>query len=297
MRKCSIVIPTALLIFSVFLVRPLNAQRSVPDDNLAYPVLVQFPNELASGLYLNTGAEMYLVTAKHVLLDQNGRVRSGPMVLLSYSKDPKDSGTNILVADMTKLSEDGEVKLHPTADVAVVHIGDTAENVQGGTTASKGPPNSGTFHTIPGVVVRNAAPGGLLSLSIDTIKKYSDVLVANEVLLFGYPTSLGIQGSPQLDPSRPLLRSGIIAGLNPASKSIIIDCPSYPGNSGGPVVEIDRSAFTAKSNVIGVVSQFVPFEEKSLNYPIPYQNVSISNSGYTIVTPMDYVLELVNKAK
>ena len=119
------------------------------------------------------------------------------------------------------------------------------------------------------------------------------MLVANDVLLFGYPTSLGIQGSPQLDNLRPLLRRGIVAGLNPRVQSIIIDCPSYPGNSGGPVVEADRETFRATFSVIGVVSEFVPFAEKSVNYPIPYQNVNISNSGYTIVTPMDFVLELV----
>ena len=59
------------------------------------------------------------------------------------------------------------------------------------------------------------------------------------------------------------------------------------------MVEADRSAFKANFKVIGVVSGFVPFEEKSINYPIGYQNISISNSGYTIVTPMDFVLELV----
>ena len=128
---------------------------------------------------------------------------------------------------------------------------------------------------------------------MEAVKKYDDVLVANELFLFGYPTSLGIQGSPQLDSQRPLLRRGIVAGLNPSGKSIIIDCPSYPGNSGGPVVEADRTAFNATFKVIGVVSQFVPFEEKSISYPITYQNVNISNSGYTIVTPMDFVLELV----
>jgi hypothetical protein len=143
------------------------------------------------------------------------------------------------------------------------------------------------------MTILTAAPSGILGVARNAVKKYADVLVANEVLVFGYPTSLGIEGSPQLDPLRPLLRRGIVAGLNPNKKSIIIDCPSYPGNSGGPVVEADRETFKATFNVIGVVSEFVPFAEKSVNYPIQYQSVSISNSGYTIVTPMDYVLDLV----
>jgi hypothetical protein len=266
----------------------VRAQRSIPDDNLAYPVLVQLPGELASGFYLNTGTSIYLVTAKHVIFDpQSARIRGGPMTLLSYPRDPKQSGTNVLVVDMAALLQAGEIKGHLTADAAVVHIGDSVSSAP-----DKGPATQ-TIRFIPGVTVRTAALSGLLGLSVNAIKKYDDVLVANEVLLFGYPTSLGIQGSPQLDPLRPLLRRGIVAGLNPSAKSVIIDCPSYPGNSGGPVVEADRAAFSATFNVIGIVSEFVPFEEKSINYPIAYQSVNISNSGYTIVTPMDFVLELV----
>jgi hypothetical protein len=266
----------------------VRAQRSIPDDNLAYPVLIQFPDQLASGFYLNTGKAVFLVTAKHVLFEpQTGRMRNGLMSLLSYSRDPKESGTNLIQVDMGVLWQAGDIKAHLTADVAVVHIADIVTS----------PPDKGPdphiLRPIPGVMFRTAVAGGLLLVAMDTIKNYAEVLVANEVLLYGYPTSLGIRESPQLDPLRPLLRRGIVAGLNPSGKSIIIDCPSYPGNSGGPVVEADRAPFSASFKVIGVVSQFVPFEEKSINYPIGYQNISISNSGYTTVTPMDFVLELV----
>jgi hypothetical protein len=279
----------AILLCLVFPASIARAQRSIPDDNLAYPVLVQFPDELASGFYLNTSKAIYLVTAKHILLDpRTGHVRNGPMSLLSYPRAPKESGTNLIEVDMASLSQAGEIKVHPSADVAVVHIADVVT----------GPPDSDhpgaqRLQTIAGVTIRTTVSDGLLLLDVDTVKKYDEVLVANEVLLFGYPTSLGIKESPQLDPLRPLLRRGIVAGLNPNRKSIIIDCPSYPGNSGGPVVEADRAAFKATFSVIGVVSQFVPFEEKSINYPISYENVNISNSGYTIVTPIDFVLELV----
>lgn len=276
----------------LFLPGVVSAQRSIPEDNLAYPVLVQFPDGLASGFYINTLTSTYLVTAKHVVFDpQSGHVRSGLMTLLSYPRDPKESGTNIILVDMVALAQAGEIKGHPTADVAVVRVGELVKN-EPDKGSDKGPARQ-ALRFIPGVTVRSNAPSGLLGVSVDAIKKYDDILVANEVLLFGYPTSLGIEGSRQLDPLRPLLRRGIVAGLNPNTKSVVIDCASYPGNSGGPVVEVDRTAFSATFKVIGVVSEFVPFAERSLNYPIPYQNVNISNSGYTTVTPMDFVLELV----
>jgi hypothetical protein len=282
----------AIVVCLVFPASIVRAQRSIPEDNLAYPVLVQFPDGLASGFYINTITSTYLVTAKHVIFDpQSGNVRSGPMTLLSYPRDPKEPGTNIILVDMAALAKAGEIKRHPTADVAVVRVGEVVKS-EPDKGSDKGPVMQ-ALRFIPGVTVRTNAPSGLLGVSIDAIRKYDDILVANEVLLFGYPTSLGIQGSRQLDPLRPLLRRGIVAGLNPSTKSVIIDCPSYPGNSGGPVVEVDRTAFSATFKVIGVVSEFVPFAEKSVNFPIPYQNINISNSGYTTVTPMDFVLELI----
>ena len=68
-------------------------------------------------------------------------------------------------------------------------------------------------------------------------------------------------------------------------KTIILDCPAYPGNSGGLVIEIERIG-VANYNLspIGIVSEYVPF----------YKKVT-QNSGYSIVVPMDAVNELISK--
>src|SRR6266446_2794544 len=90
-----------------------EAQRAIPDDNLAYPVLIQRLDGAASGFYLNTATSMYLVTAKHVLFDpENNKLRSPQLVLTSYPRDPKDSGRNILLVDLLALWLAGEVKAH-----------------------------------------------------------------------------------------------------------------------------------------------------------------------------------------
>jgi hypothetical protein len=126
------------------------------------------------------------------------------------------------------------------------------------------------------------------------VKHFNDVLTANTVYVFGYPTSLGMKEVPQVDPLRPLLRAGIIAGTNSARKTIILDCPSYPGNSGGPFLEAEQVDLTdQRSRVIGVVSQFVPFAETRVNITHKYQNLTISNSGYTVAVSMDPVLDLI----
>jgi hypothetical protein len=72
------------------LANAVQAQRAIPDDNLAYPVLVQRQDGAASGFYLNTATSVYLVTAKHVLFElQSGRLRSSQLNLLSYPRDPR----------------------------------------------------------------------------------------------------------------------------------------------------------------------------------------------------------------
>jgi hypothetical protein len=75
-----------------------------------------------------------------------------------------------------------------------------------------------------------------------------------------------------------------VAGKNEATRrAIIIDCPSYPGNSGGPAVEIDERGFQSRLTVIGVVVEWVPLVTQG----------GLANSGYTVLAPMDGVLDLV----
>jgi len=70
----------------------------------------------------------------------------------------------------------------------------------------------------------------------------------------------------------------------------------YKGNSGGPVIEIEQVKLTkVKFRVIGIVSQFVPFAEQWLNVTHGYSNLVISNSGDSVVTPIDAVFELLAK--
>ena len=262
------------------------AQRAIPDDNLAYPVLITLGNgSSGSGFYLNTGDAVFLVTAKHVLFDPKTKKLLDPSIsLLSYSRDPTDSTPNQLTVDLTILQTSAKVKPHPTEDVAVVKL---FKLVPPGGEAKNG------VLTQPevGVKIDGQSKSGLLGVSLENVKPFSEVLTGNDVMVFGYPSSLGLQEMRELDLHRPLLRKGIVAGTNPATRSLILDCPSYFGNSGGPVVEIDRQGFGASLKVVGVISQYVPFVQTGGSQTFIMQLAS--NSGYSIATPMDFVLELV----
>jgi hypothetical protein len=257
-----------------------------------------------SGFYINTTTAMYFVTAKHVIFDPNTGVLRGEEVdpathnvtrtvvaeLLSYSKDSSDPTPNLLTVDLSAMVKTGDLKAHPTEDVAVVKLGTPpAENP----TTTPGQTTSISF--ITGVIVKSRSTNGPVAASVETLKRFDQVLTGNEVIVFGYPNSLGLQQKPQFDSHRPLLRKGIVAGQNTQRRSIILDCPAYQGNSGGPVLQIemdDANFLTTRFSIIGVVSEFIPFADVWLNIRERYTNTTLLNSGYSIATPMDFVLDL-----
>jgi S1-C subfamily serine protease len=268
-----------------------KAHRAIPDDNLAYPVLVMFKASEGSGFFLNADKGVYLVTAKHVLLDpQTKQLRDKTLQILSYSKEPSNPDSNIATLDLETLEKNGDIKWHPTQDVAVVRIGAIDADQQPPTDKSVAPTDKPTLHTvipIPGVAIVKLAPTGIVGVDINSVQSFSDILVGNEVVVFGYPTSLGLAQNPQLDPRRPLLRRGMVAGLT-HRKSIILDCAVYFGNSGGPVIQVEPyGPFQTHFAVIGVVSEYVPFADQGRTFQY------LNNSGYSVAVPMDFVLELI----
>jgi hypothetical protein len=123
--------------------------------------------------------------------------------LLAYSNAPKEKEKNHFILDLDTLNASGEVKYHMTHDVAIVRIGQVLE-----------PGGKKRASFLPGVKVMEYAPSGILGVGSDTIKKIDEVLTANEIYVFGYPTSIGIRENPQIDYQKPLIRKGIVAGTN-----------------------------------------------------------------------------------
>jgi S1-C subfamily serine protease len=258
-----------------------NQTRALPDDNLAYPVLITIKNGTGSGFYVNNNnTAIYLVTAKHVLFDlTTGKLLDTTVEMLSYSKDLSDTTPNSFTVDTAVLGVNNIIT-HPSQDIALLKIASVKS-------LSVNNVNQYEMFVLPGVTKHTSAKAGILSVARDTIKTFNEVLTGNEVIVLGYPTSLGLQTMPQIDSHRPLLRKGIVAGLNPQTRSIILDCPVYFGNSGGPVIEVDPEVSGHRFRIIGVINQYVPYADGGKTFFI------MANSGYSVATPMDYVLELI----
>jgi hypothetical protein len=251
--------------------------RKVPDDNLSYPVLVSTGISSGSGFYLNTGAHAVFVTANHVINAPGTQTPiSNDVHLSSFALDPADNEKIELQLDLRAMSAAGLVRVDTARDICVCRIG-----------------SGGSIATNSGVKVLSARPSGLVSVGPSTVRLYKDVLVSNEVYIFGYPVSLGMKHQAQIDFSKPLLRSGIVAGKNDNRRAIVLDCAAYPGNSGGPVLEVEQEAASFRYRIIGVVTEFVP----TLAPVLGSQSESFvaSNSGYALAASMDDVLGLVEQ--
>lgn len=256
--------------------------RDLPDDNLRYPVLVELGGGSGSGFYFRTDNKVFLVTARHVLYnvaDKTIPLRDNRLKLTSYDKD-------LLIETPIELTVDlsvTPVRKNDLKDIVLVEIADIKTGssettfVKGVTSLSSGSPQV--------VVVQSVS-----------LKKFNEVLVSNEVFIIGYPNSLGIPDNPQIESKKPLLRKGIVAGKNSTNGTIILDCPVYFGNSGGIAIEIERvSPFEIKYQVIGVISEFIPFVERLKSLQLGYTNLNFENSGYSVVVPIDTILELTSE--
>jgi S1-C subfamily serine protease len=256
----------------------VTAQRAIPNQHLGRPVLIEIAKKSSgSGFYINTDDAVWFVTAKHVLFDEKNQLRGDRAELLSYGVDD-DVGT-LLDVDLNVLTAADLLRSSKVGDAAVMKIGIATES------------KSERQVTVPtGVSITRKGPDGVYGTTLTDVRSYDDVAIGNDIIVLGYPLSIGLANIPQIDYKRPLLKKGSVAGKNSKLRTLIIDCETFPGNSGGPVIEVEQYFAQSNFRVIGLISQFVPFD----NARLPgLGNTTLLNSGYSVVTPMDLVLELI----
>ena len=145
------------------------------------------------------------------------------------------------------------------------------------------------------VRLTNTPIGNVIFVAFDYMKTLDEVLIANDVYILGFPSSVGLKNMPQLDYKTPLVRKGIVAGKNKSLNTIILDCEVYPGNSGGPVIEVEKDGFISKYRLIGTISQYVPFALYFKDMNSQNLGYALNNSGYSVIVPNDPLIDLINK--
>ncbi len=266
-----------------------NAQveSSIPQTHLNLPVLVSIPivggNESSSGFILQDKGWCYFVTTKHVLygrdsVHQKDTLIGKSAILRIPDFNVQDTSVSILRLDLNLIQTDNRIFRHKSADVAMVRIGEC---------------DSVGMWPLPGTEVSVTSHNGVHVRKLEMLTRYSDVKIGNNIYVYGYPTSIGLVSMPQFDFTKPLLRKGIIAGKYDNTHTIILDCPVYYGNSGGPVIEESPEGMGSKFKIIGIITQWIPFDESQANKNTVRQGALYTNSGYAVSESVDKILEIL----
>ena len=253
--------------------------RQLPDDNLAYPVLVDLGTTTGTGFFVRGERHLFLVSASHVLFNPDGTTLKSPTAVTeALSTNPSESAKNIHKLDLLTLRKNGDLRASADGDVVVIRMATLSQP-------------AAELEPVSGVSILSESAGTMVAARLRTLARFSDVRISNTVVVFGYPLTIGLPATPQIDFSRPLLRSGIVAGTNTQRKTIILDVPVNPGNSGGPVLQLPPDASPGGPlRIIGVVTQFIPFLQDTV--PPGPQKIA-TNSGYAVAASMDPVLDLI----
>ena len=269
-----------LCFFLLLLNLSLNV-TSQPIDNTdigSVAVLIQTKTGSGSGFYLEDTSKHFvcLVTACHVIINpQTGELYSDTILLISYKKNSQRDNRDSFRVSLVAAYKMGMLRFNIQKDFAVLKFATS---------------NKAAITYLPFIEKLTLTNTYLTSFKIYEIKKIKDLMTMSDVFTIGYPKSLSL--SLNFDFNRPLIRRGIVAGVDLNKNKIIIDCPTYQGNSGGMVFE--TGLLSNQPLIIGIVSQFVPFEEHWKNEAYGYFNTNVYNSGYTVVVPIDLIIEQIN---
>ena len=286
---------TIALLFISFSI--ISQRINAPNSNAA---LLTVGNEpIGTGFFVVRNNMLYLVTARHVFYEKDSlshsikyNLKHAKVEMITYDGLSTELRKSVSMIDLSQAFESGRIKFHLWKDVCLVELGAIEFKSESRATFS-----AAKFF--------NREMGAGLSGFFDAdILKLNQVTLGSDAIMYGYPTYLEIEGLTDniYEFDKLLIRKGVIAGISQKFQNIIIDGASFYGNSGSPVIEVvpsfevDGEYLTYKTDhkLIGLVSSFIPFVfEDNISTSVP-PNLDISNSGYSVVVPAEFILELID---
>jgi len=256
--------------------------QGLPNSRQGYALQIELAGSSGSGFLTQDRARLYLVTARHVLFkDSLAQQLVAEKATVSGREDERPFA---LTVDVGGLWRGGLVRADMAHDVAVVYL-------------ARKPDSSSYILDSRYVKANDKIDFTISAIWWTSLRKYDSVQVGADVYVFGYPTSIGLKRSPQIDYNRPLIQKGIVAGLNPNRRTIVLNVASNFGNSGGPAVELELSSGGPKFVPIGIVTEYIPFEEVLLNVTRKWSYSTITSSPYSIAEPLDPVIDIIKSWK
>lgn len=147
------------------------------------------------------------------------------------------------------------------------------------------------------IVFSNESKMGVIPMNALIERK--NVRYGAPVYVLGYPMRLRSEKE-----SIPILRKGVVAKLDEGV--LWVDCFTFPGNSGGPVVyappirvtgDLLKLNFRQDFGIIGLVSANLPYVDVAVSGQTQRPRVTFEeNTGLTIAVSSDDILALLNRA-
>lgn len=99
-------------------------QNALAESSSTIPVLIQLDRSTGTGFYAFSNNSIYLVTAKHVLMDDKNEFRSQTGTLISGSAKNSTKRKNVVTTDFNELMRTNHVRYDSKNDYIVVKLGD-----------------------------------------------------------------------------------------------------------------------------------------------------------------------------
>ncbi|MEM6359648.1 MAG: serine protease [Bacteroidota bacterium] len=291
-----------LLFLSIYLLSFQLSGQNILQRDLVKSCFLKFDNKSSgTGCIYQDTLGTYLVTARHNLYEAKGKKfmrKANNCELTAFPRDVTKSSTNSLQLNLATLEKLGLIKYDEKNDIAVVKLGNI----------NRVNDSLSFINYIIPHVRKLSKSSRLQGFFNDETEIFSKLELGNDIFVIGFPNAIGLKNYPQYDFNKPLLRRGIIAGKSDKFRTFVIDAHIYGGNSGGPVIKYTKNFEVKelpngnigfidieKTKLIGIVSQFIPFQEiwENKNYNI--KNIEWDNSGYGVIVPIDYALKLIEE--
>ena len=208
-----------------------------------------------------------LVTAKHVVFDENGQLKRGLTVLTNRV----GGGGNVIRCD-------------DFAGHGILWIASDS-------------------HDVAATVLPSDTTCDIAAFPCNLLEDFQNLREGDDIFFMGYPLYLGVLTGAV--PITPIVRAGIIA-LRNLDRTFLIDANVFPGNSGSPVFfRPSPFQFNAENRLsfrnirppklLGVVTSIVPYRDAAYSKQTGQLRVVFEeNSGLASTISIEIVRELLN---
>ena len=265
-------LPVHALLLAILLqvgFQPLVHASSETDRLLRNPVIVS-PGAIfgrtASGVFLGSPTVAYLVTARHVLMNDTKALVKPFALVRGNASNPSEDRGYVLELDLDVLQRSGNWKEDLEHDVLVVRFMWDSKLTEG-------------------VQVKYEPPSGAAMVLLSSVLRLHDIALQKAVYLAGYRVSIIPRGAETSELNIPKIREGKMLIKDENRGQIVSDYLAVGGDSGAPVFMFEDGASGGDAKLIGI--------------HIGRQDCSTPEGPMkcAIATPMDFVFTLISSFK